>query len=687
MTLRTFRFDVPAEHWSQGPFRDSVYQYLGAGWPSVLPLPLGKKMSPPRGYTGAGAVTPTRRDYHRWAAVGVKRNVCLRLPEDVIGIDVDAYGDKPGAATLASLEAKLGPLPPTWIATSRDNVSGIRLFRVPAGLKWPGGAGPGIDIVKGTHRYVVVAPSVHPEGREYRWVGPTGAESDEPRLSDLPCLNDDWVQHLTGGEVAEAQAERDLSVDVQSWLDERGGGEPCTLVAGVLAKALAELTNPPGAHHDVALARTMALVGLAAQGHPGVARALEQVRARFFETTKRDSPATLRREWSDLVAGAVQKVAADGKSVSAEDPCKTGETPVPSGRSYTLQRASGVQMAAARWLWHHRIPFGSLSLIAGREGVGKSTFAYQHIADVTQGLLEGECFGVPRNVLIVATEDAWPFTIAPRLVAAGADLDRVFRMNVVDAAGTETALSLEYDIGSLSAAIQESDAAVVLLDPLMSRLGSKIDTHKDADVRRDLEPLVRVAEETGCAVEGIIHFNKGSSTDPLNMIMGSRAFTAVPRAVLFVMADPDDPSLRVLGQAKSNLGPMDTPLMTFAIDSAVVGYDGDREISAGRLRWVGERAGTIQETVARSAQSADSRSAVEEAAGWLQDYLETRGGSAMSMDCKDEGKKLGHTADALKKAAKRIGCVQGNVPGVFPRKTQWSLAGVKITPQSEQTAT
>ena len=81
--------------------------------------------------------------------------------------------------------------------------------------------------------------------------------------------------------------------------------------------------------------------------------------------------------------------------------------------------------------------------------------------------------------------------------------------------------------------MREVGAALILLDPLMSRLDAKLDTHKDAEVRLALEPLVSIANSTGAAILGLIHLNKSLSTDPLTMLMGSRAFAAVARAVLF----------------------------------------------------------------------------------------------------------------------------------------------------------
>ena len=81
---------------------------------------------------------------------------------------------------------------------------------------------------------------------------------------------------------------------------------------------------------------------------------------------------------------------------------------------------------------------------------------------------------------------------------------------------------------------------MLLLDPLMSRISHRLDTHRDAEVRPALEPLSALANRAHLTVLGIIHHNKSGSTNPLQVIMGSRASTAVARSVHTVILDPDD---------------------------------------------------------------------------------------------------------------------------------------------------
>jgi hypothetical protein len=178
-------------------------QYLQAGW-APLPLPKGAKASPPPGTTGTDGRWPTPADVDTWREQWPDGNVALRLPDTVIGIDVDDYDGKGGGDTLRSLEAGNGPLPPTWLSTSRgQGTSGIRLYRVPAGTRLPGVLGPGIDVIQHHHRYMLVPPSVHPSGERYRIYDPTGNRAMRPpAVDELPELPAAWIAALRAGQPA-----------------------------------------------------------------------------------------------------------------------------------------------------------------------------------------------------------------------------------------------------------------------------------------------------------------------------------------------------------------------------------------------------------------------------------------------------------------------------------------------------
>jgi len=205
--------------WAQ-TYRDNL-------WTGVLPLPPRAKTPPPGGYTGRKAdKIPDDAQIAQWVEQHPGGNLCLRMPTDVLGIDVDDYeyeyqgrdpetkeplhypdgrplmlrGIKTGGAVLAALEEQLGQLPPTWRSSSRgDGPSGIRFFRVPAGLLW-GDFGQHLEAIWWGHRYAVVWPSVNPDsGMRYLWIN--DAEDDPmwgsppPKVTDLPELPASWVAH------------------------------------------------------------------------------------------------------------------------------------------------------------------------------------------------------------------------------------------------------------------------------------------------------------------------------------------------------------------------------------------------------------------------------------------------------------------------------------------------------------
>lgn len=365
--------------------------------------------------------------------------------------------------------------------------------------------------------------------------------------------------------------------------------------------------------------------------------------------------------WSDNEAGwAAQDQATD----------KTGRTAV-------LTPASSVKMKRVRWLWEGRIALGALSLIAGREGKGKSTIAYWLAARVTRGELPGEYHGTPRAVFVCATEDSWESTIAPRLWAAGADMDLIFRLDIAehDEEGSHiTYLTLPKDNQAVTDAAIEYSAALLLLDPLMSRLDAKLDSHKDAEVRLALEPLVKMAETARLAVVGLIHLNKSNTADPLNAVMASRAFSAVARSVSVAVDDPEDDTKRrrLFGTPKNNLGRDDLPLMPYTIEGAPIESD-DGTIWTGRVEWQDEVEGTIQGAMERAVEGEDVRSATDEAGDWLEDWLGDQGGEAKSADAKKAGQIAGHSQDALKRAVRRRKTLAYRSEGC-PRYTVWYLA-------------
>lgn len=338
-------------------------------------------------------------------------------------------------------------------------------------------------------------------------------------------------------------------------------------------------------------------------------------------------------------------------------------------RQLHLTSAAMIKPLPVSWLWDRYLPVGEVTLLGGREGTGKSTLSLHIAAALTTGALVGQYQGQPKSVLVAASEDNWAHTIVPRLIVAGADLSRIYR---VDVAGSEDGVSLRTDLGDLRLLAKEVDAALLLVDPLVSSFGAALDANKETEVRQVLEPLARFSHETGVTVLGLLHVNKGTSSDPLTRLMGSRAFTGVARSVLVTAQDPDDPDLFLLGHPKSNLGPRQS---TFAYRIEEVRLsDG---IVTSKIKWEGRSERSLSEAL-RAVDNPQASATSEAATTWLRNYLTSHDGCVDSSMAKDAAKAAGHSDFAIRNARRRLEIAVSNT-NTTPRRTIWGLPGSKCS--------
>lgn len=209
------------------PYADSAQRYWRAGWAN--PIPVRGKTSPVAGYTGYEGANVSWPDLQAWLdGPEASHNVALRLPGDIVGIDVDAYDGKVGESSLAAAEAELGPLPASYRSTSRPpfHASGIRFYRITTSTDLRGAEkrfvahyGDHVDILRRDHRYAMVWPSVHPDtGVTYLWYDPVGERCDPPSPASLPELPQAWQEFLknpaAGSESQSDKGHHDNTVSV-----------------------------------------------------------------------------------------------------------------------------------------------------------------------------------------------------------------------------------------------------------------------------------------------------------------------------------------------------------------------------------------------------------------------------------------------------------------------------------------
>ncbi len=298
-------------------------------------------------------------------------------------------------------------------------------------------------------------------------------------------------------------------------------------------------------------------------------------------------------------------LAAQGGQAEAVDAPVSGQ-PDPDHNPIRLTAASQFKIKPVRWLWEDRMPLGEITLVPGREGVGKSTFLAWMAAAITNGNLPGEFAGQPRAVLYAASEDAWGYTIAPRMLAAGANLDLVYRVDVIADEGPGR-LTLPLHCKWLPEIAETHKAAILMCDPIVSLVHEVINTNRAQELRQALEPLRKAGEDGGFAIAALVHFNKTRDADLLSMVSGSRAWVEVARAVIAIAHD-DEAGHNVVSQRKNNLGRMDLSNLTYTIQEVLLETEEDRPARVGRLHWGEDSDETAEEVLQRKPTSSTARS-------------------------------------------------------------------------------
>jgi putative DNA primase/helicase len=308
------------------------------------------------------------------------------------------------------------------------------------------------------------------------------------------------------------------------------------------------------------------------------------------------------------IAGSRQgkRIHDDDATVFCDRPgsAKAGDTDsslnVPEKSRLITIRASALKIRNIDFIWPGRLARGKHTCIAGEGGLGKSQLLIFMLATVTRGGIWpcGEGCSPSGKVMILSAEDGAEDVLAPRLLAAGADMDRVEIVKRI-AAGKregERRFSLLSDLEEMEKKIFEvGDVAMVGIDPVSSYMG-KADSHNNTALRGVLDPITEMAERTNVAFVSITHFNKGQADKGIkavHRVMGGAAFTTAPRAAFGVIEDPDDESRRLLLHLKTNIGPKPQGL-AYRFGQSKVGVD-DRDgedILATHVVWDSEPVST-----------------------------------------------------------------------------------------------
>lgn len=292
---------------------DALTRYTEAGWPVVMPLrPNGKKPLA-AGIHGRDVPLAERQNNAEaaWRNAPETANLAVLMiaPAEanynLIGLDIDHYGNKRGADDLKTLEKELGSLNlhevPRSTRRGKNSEAATYFFKVPTGLEfgWPDTT-PDIDLIQAGHRYSAVWPS-EVDGMAYRWYQGAEELAEVPRPEALPELPTAWVSYLS-----RPARSRSPKADVQGyenacqWLKDRvfpGKAEPLNI------------DWQHGSRHDSMNQKVMKLVNEAVHfGKSGLMSTLDALRDEFTAALADTGEQHRAGEFEKSVIDAVRKV-------------------------------------------------------------------------------------------------------------------------------------------------------------------------------------------------------------------------------------------------------------------------------------------------------------------------------------------------------------------------------------------
>ena len=516
--------------------------------------------------------------------------VATRMPKDVIGIDVDGYDGKEGFETLKSWTDAYGPLPSTFKITARFDGSGILLYRIPPQCTgWRGESVPGlgVELLQRHHRYAMVPPSWHHTGKRYRLFTPEGKCRKWgilPPAHELPYLPTAYLDGLEGTAKAGFGGSA-TDADVEAFAQEHRLEKRPDNLDLILTKYDQSLADSPDDTHNPTFATLCWAAREARAGCFSWNRALDGIRQRATRHYKKRARSFDARDFHHSVADAIgyantesvkklkarvnrdygdkadkhkrqfakyQQRANQGVTLKAQDMQPNTSRDETDGvwmdagdyraDDSIIECLEDIEPVNVEWIWKGYIPKGKLSIAEGESDVGKSTVTLDWAQIVSNGnpwpitVIDGKELKSQRpaaGVVLVGVEDGYADTVVPRLIVNGANRKAIFRIKrQKDENGEPVPFTIPDDIYLLRKAITEANAELCVIDPITAYLPEKVLHGVDASIRRQLTPLAELADETGCAIVLIRHFNKDSKASAKNRGGGSVAYGALVRSVM-----------------------------------------------------------------------------------------------------------------------------------------------------------
>jgi hypothetical protein len=325
--------------------------------------------------------------------------------------------------------------------------------------------------------------------------------------------------------------------------------------------------------------------------------------------------------------------------------------------SRRLIRMAEVEKESVDWVWKDYLAAGTITVLSGDPGQGKSLLACDLSARITQGQPMPGCIeeAPPAGVVLIPGEDNVSATVKPALAAAGADLNRILVYDPREFSNRP--LILPDDLSLVQEAVAEVQARLIVIDPAPEFFNCN--SNSEQSVRRALRPLAELAESAKLAILLILHLNKHCTTNSLYRTIGSIAWNAAARAVWQAMPDPiaSDPHRHVLVVVKSNLAaPPTRAYRTLKVsDQLTVDWLGITDVGVNQL----------------SHEEHEKRSKKRDAMEVL--FLILREGPRSAKDVYREAREHGVATKTLQCAKAILGVESGRRTGKYRWYWEWFL--------------
>ncbi len=569
---------------------DAAVQYAKLGW-YIFPLAPRSKMPAISKKDNGNGLHDSTNDPERiskWWTKHPDHNIGLNVGKSGLYV-LDIDGER-GADSLLELEKEYGILPSTLVAVTGKGHHFI--FKLPEGKEMGNTAsklGPGID-TRGVGGYIVLAPSIHPDGHEYDWLNEGVAPAELPQWVQDKTITPVWIPPTYTPSI--------YSINVHPY------------VRRVWENVQTDLQSAMHGQRNVALNTAAVKMGHWIASN-SIARDRVEIELTLIAQALGLGDTEIRKTLqSGIEAGLKLPAYPPEPNQFKHENTHQNDARMSEG-AISIQKGSSFGRKKVEYLWGKRIPLGKLTVLAGPSGIGKSYTMLAVAANITAGvfLLDGGP-RVDGEVLFCSYEDDVEDTIGPRADSLNVDLDRCHFITGVETPHGQRQFGPQ-DVPRVIDFLKGCpQLKLIVIDPLGSFVGAGTDINSENEARAVLSTLVDTAAKGGCAVVMVAHFNKGSeSNDPLHRIAGSQGISALPRSVLAVEWGEDKE--RLVRHLKASTSPC----------AATVGYRFDERFTWTRI---------VREP--------------DECKKWLRDTLTLAGGS-MGLDDIAKEAKLYNIAD------------------------------------------